>query len=491
MDDSGSPTATGTRQGLGPGTAPQMNGARSSQASSSKTKRPVSYQGLKSPIFDAPDTRRRSSTISLDSLNNARHSITSSTNDMWLPRPVTPSPSTDDGGLWQNAPLAFAILPALGGLIFTNGSAVVSDILLLVLAAIFLNWSIRLPWDWYRSAQELRVRGSDRGEYDGNSVLMDEDDLDYDSEAEAGPQTKDDADAGRPIRPPSARLRRQAELYDASKKELYRHELFALLACFAFPLLAAYLLHSLRENLSRPSEGLVSNFNLTIFLLAAELRPLSHLLKLVQARTLHLQRIVKDNPYTSVDEKQDLDISSIKARLAELEHHNSNPISTSSPDAVGKAASAELSARQVAVMTSGVRKTFQPDLDALNRAVRRYEKRATLQAMQTESRLLDIEARLGDAVALAAAAAKQRPGKSLIAVAVEYTGKAMVLPWQVGGWVMAMPWRLVRGVLEGLGFRKAVVERGVSMRTMPLPSGRRRVSRAGELGGDGTRLKGR
>jgi hypothetical protein len=39
-----------------------------------------------------------------------------------------------------------ALLPAVGGLFFQNGSAVVTDITLLALAAIFLNWAVRLPW---------------------------------------------------------------------------------------------------------------------------------------------------------------------------------------------------------------------------------------------------------------------------------------------------------------------------------------------------------
>jgi hypothetical protein len=54
-----------------------------------------------------------------------------------------------DGGdtsIWQSAPLVFALLPAVGGMFFKNGSAVISDVLLLGLAAIFLNWSVRLPW---------------------------------------------------------------------------------------------------------------------------------------------------------------------------------------------------------------------------------------------------------------------------------------------------------------------------------------------------------
>jgi hypothetical protein len=47
---------------------------------------------------------------------------------------------------WQSAPLGLALLPAIAGIFFKNGSAVVTDITLLILAAIFLNWSVRLPW---------------------------------------------------------------------------------------------------------------------------------------------------------------------------------------------------------------------------------------------------------------------------------------------------------------------------------------------------------
>ena len=49
---------------------------------------------------------------------------------------------------------------------------------------------------------------------------------------------------------------------------------------------------------------------------------------------------------------------------------------------------------------------IQPELDALNRAVRRYEKKATVLALQTEARLGAVDTRLDDAIALAAAAAK-------------------------------------------------------------------------------------
>ena len=84
---------------------------------------------------------------------------------------------------------------------------------------------------------------------------------------------------------------------ETALRELYRHEVFSLVSCFVFPMVGAYILHAIRGQLTRPSEGLVSNYNLTIFILGAEVRPLRHLIKLVQARTLHLQRIVHANPY--------------------------------------------------------------------------------------------------------------------------------------------------------------------------------------------------
>lgn len=42
--------------------------------------------------------------------------------------------------------LAFALLPAIAGALFKNGSAVTTDIMLLGLAGVFLHWSVTQPW---------------------------------------------------------------------------------------------------------------------------------------------------------------------------------------------------------------------------------------------------------------------------------------------------------------------------------------------------------
>jgi hypothetical protein len=87
--------------------------------------------------------QRRNSTFS-DSVSEIR----SSTDELLFPRVVRKGSfdSPNEESHWQSAPLALALLPAIAGVFFQNGSAVVTDITLLILAAIFLNWSVRLPW---------------------------------------------------------------------------------------------------------------------------------------------------------------------------------------------------------------------------------------------------------------------------------------------------------------------------------------------------------
>ena len=94
-----------------------------------------------------PASRRRSSVFS-EGLSETRKSILSTTDDLLLPRYNSGSSLVDhhEPSHWQSIPLGLALLPAVGGLFFHNGSAVITDITLLALAAIFLNWSVRLPW---------------------------------------------------------------------------------------------------------------------------------------------------------------------------------------------------------------------------------------------------------------------------------------------------------------------------------------------------------
>lgn len=233
----------------------------------------------------------------------------------------------------------------------------------------------------------------------------------------------------------------QSRLQSDVTSELRIYELLALFSCFCFPVIGAWLLHTIRSQLSRPSEGLVSNYNLTIFLLASELRPLSHLIKMVQARTLYLQRTLNA---TTLDSKFPSPVLDLAARVNELEAHI-----TSANSSVNNPNSLTTSTK----ITAEVRTLLQPDLDALNRAVRRYEKRATLLAIQTESRIQDLEARMSDAITLAAAAERSsstysKASQGSAFILLDWVCSTVVLPIQAVWVAVSLPARLAFSALE-------------------------------------------
>ncbi|POR37957.1 Uncharacterized protein TPAR_01838 [Tolypocladium paradoxum] len=333
--------------------------------------------------------------------------------------------------------LAFALLPAITGALFKNGHAVVTDIMLLGLAGVFLHWSVTQPWVWYHSAQQVRTQR----EADDSDVIV-EDDSDVESTGPAAQPSSplddvpEEEEAGNtPTRRARPRGKQTTAQQQAALRELYIHEVLSLLACLVLPLVSAYLLHAIRSQLSRPSEGLVSNYNLTIFLLVSELRVFSHMLKLVQARTLHLQRIVHGNPFASPSGTE-AQIEDMVGRIERLEAR-----SVADEVAMEQGAGPDSArAKQEAVMTRDVRNAIQPELDALNRAVRRYEKKATLLQFQTESRFSGLDARMDDTIALAAAAAKNSAAsRNLLGRTVESVVAISLFPFNAVVGLLLLP----------------------------------------------------
>lgn len=83
-----------------------------------------------------------------DSSNGRRPStFRSSTEDLLSPRAIGEDvASQSEITAWHSLPILFAIVPALGGLFSKNGSIFVTDLTLLVLAGIYLNWCLVTPW---------------------------------------------------------------------------------------------------------------------------------------------------------------------------------------------------------------------------------------------------------------------------------------------------------------------------------------------------------
>lgn len=399
-------------------------------------RRPLSGNDMPSPTENRTFTniRRRSSVYS-DYLETSADELLN---------PSKPSTEEDPKSPFVYIPLILALLPAIAGVFFENGAPFFTDLILLSLAAVFLHWSVTQPWHWYHSAQQVRVVQDENlsdsvFELDSNvnltttpspAVSPTNGGLDDVPEEQGKEGSK--AEINEP--PVSRNARREAQ-QAAAIGELYIHELVALAWCFIFPMLGAYLLHTIRSQLSRPSEGLVSDYNLTIFLCAAEVRPVSHLFRMLQQRTLHVQAIVAQNPHAqkAVTDEQ---IQALCSRLDELEAREAQK------DSTGSAARPEAPPKMVeSAVGREFSKSVQPELEALNRAMRRYEKKLTLLASQTDNRIEYVEYRLNDAIALAAVAAKSSHSWGLAAWLAERTAAIVLLPIQAVATVVTFPLR--------------------------------------------------
>ncbi|KAJ5908283.1 hypothetical protein N7495_000965 [Penicillium taxi] len=384
--------------------------------------------------------QRRNSTLS-DSISEARNSIRSSTDDLFLPRLRSENPTTEESH-WHSTPLALALLPAIAGILFKDGSAFVTDVTLLVLAAIFLNWSVRLPWDWYRSAQAVQQEP----ESDVNEPVKEADGADEGESTQQRPKNLRSAGA-------------------TASRELLIHELAALASCFIFPIIGTWVLHAIRSSLSRPSEGLVSNYNLTIFLLAAEVRPFAHLLKLVQARTLHLQRIVASSSEDHIDPSK---VQDLTKRLEELEAHVAETaaarLNATSENELTPSPTQPSDAPSIVIQASvEARRALQPDIEALNRAVRRYEKRLAFSSLQCDTRYHSLESQARDTLALAAAAQRSSASKrqNNAMVLIDWACACIVVPSQFAISLLNLPGRITSRCLDAaknmIGWRRKTV----------------------------------
>ncbi|RYP73154.1 hypothetical protein DL771_003790 [Monosporascus sp. 5C6A] len=419
---------------------------------------------LKTPPGENPmtGTRRGSSAFSDYSLNDATRGFGASADDLF--NPSASGPQSPKRQPTAYLPLIFALLPALAGVFFQNGASFFTDLILLSLAAVVLHWSVTQPWDWYLETQQIWVANyevdtepafgtdNEREPSVTPSATTAFETLGEESEEAERAQHERTETAGHgkgkepaetTFRGPEMEASREwAAKRAAASNELKVHEIMALAWCFLFPLISCYVLHAIRSQLSRPSEGLVSDYNLTIFLCAAEMRPVSHLLKMIRNRTLHIQRVVSSNPYEDQTVPIE-DFQALSSRLDELE-------ARAAPFLDSSRAGTEVSSSRLsqAAMVREINNTMQPEMDALNRAMRRYEKKLALLANQMDARLDYLDHRIQDTVALAAVAAKNsNTRRGLFTWLAESTFTAVMLPVQAIVAILTFPFRAVSAQL--------------------------------------------
>lgn len=218
---------------------------------------------------------------------------------------------------------------------------------------------------------------------------------------------------------------------EAASKALRRTEMMAFVACFLGPVLGAHVLHLIRSQLTHESQDrIVTDMNLTICVLLAEMRPIAQLIEMNKEHTLHLQRIVNETPGGSTNFGN---AQGLAQRLAALEARLDEPSRTSTVDV-----------NKIAVQ---VRQSMQRQVDDLYSAVRRYEKKLLAQSLQIEARFEELDMRMKDTLSLAAAAARtgQKPG--IISVALTFIANAFAFTLQVALDVTFYPFRLANTFL--------------------------------------------
>ena len=417
-----------------------------------------------SPSAAAPRLlNRTSSFISESSFDDARSTIRSSTDDLLLARASGHHEELhQEPSLWHSLPLLFAIVPAIGGIAFKKGAVFLTDVALLVVTALYLNWCLITPWIWYHSAQNVKVLG-----VNNPAELIVEDDF-GDSQGKLSP-SRVDSNAKDVPKKSHVDIQRQQTLHRTTdaERELRLHELAALALCFAGPLLGALMLHAIRSQISHFGDELVSNLHLSLFVLGAELRPLRHLLKMVQIRTIHLQRVVREDPH-STEKADDGFLKALSDRVTELEISASDKADAKLPSPQPDVSQAVESLQKAQI-------TLQNQVDALTRAIRRYEKRATAQSLQTEGRLHDLNSRLKDTLSIAAAAASysQKPGifqsvGRIVALPIEATWFAALHPLRT---LNACTWKMLGlvGFVRPIKYRKATTRQSSASRPPRVP----------------------
>jgi hypothetical protein len=114
------------------------------------------------------------------------------------------------------------------------------------------------------------------------------------------------------------------------------------------------------------------------------------------------------------------------------------------------------------MIAAEIKKRAEPRFDALERAMRRYEKRSTTLSMLTEQRLNTHESRIQDSLSLAAAAAQRSQNRGALATVVDSVWNLIGVPLKLTTELALWPFHVVnlvylklRELLHGRGTTKS------------------------------------
>jgi hypothetical protein len=157
---------------------------------------------------------------------------------------------------------------------------------------------------------------------------------------------------------------------ESVEEELRRHELIGLVWVVISPAVAGYTLQYSRYFLSN-YDKYMSTFNVTVFVLAATLKPLVHVMALLRERTLFLQSEMLVN-------ESEIDVLAKKLEMMEEEL-----------DGLRKAFATK---RELGQVANGI----TPSIQNLSKAMKRFEKKETALRSWSEDRFTELDQKVQD-----------------------------------------------------------------------------------------------
>lgn len=143
------------------------------------------------------------------------------------------------------------------------------------------------------------------------------------------------------------------------------------------PLLGAFLLNYVRGTMARPANGLITNFNITVFILAAELRPLRIAYDYLTNRSDALQQELTEVSPARYEELEK-QIQDLVSRIPEAQRQ--------SPGRRGSTA-----------LTNGVHTVSEDsELQQIKYALKKFEKYEANNKYEFETKLYALERKLAD-----------------------------------------------------------------------------------------------
>ncbi|CCG81870.1 Putative uncharacterized protein [Taphrina deformans PYCC 5710] len=290
---------------------------------------------------------------------------------------VQAADAADQASHFQYAPTMIALFPVFASFFFGSHTEHWTDLLLLGLVAVYLHNCVTVPWGYYKASRR-RYKTANRERMTDRQVAVD--------------------------------------------KKLRNAEIQAFGGLLLGPLLGAGLLNYVRGSMARPANGLITNFNITVFVLAAELRPL----RIAYGYLNHRSEVLQEELIDVVPSQYEELVRKVEDLEARFEERKSSPNGQTRSDP----------------WQSGSDTPVRDDAEItqIKFALRKFEKHDAQLKAEYENKLYALERKLADL------GTRSRLDESNGTSVVQMVEGLLLLPIRMSWVVLTLPARVLRRI---------------------------------------------